>query len=117
MARSHLFLCTMCALPRGGCINDWSGQAAPWKPTACPDMREAETKSGVSEAERTSKALCTDTTQASEQSCNDQSGWYPHGVSVEGRRLEVPWASVAPPEKAQGGRCGKRRLGIIPFES
>ena len=115
MARSHLFLCTMCALPRGGCINDWSGQAAPWKPTACADMLETETTSGASEAERTSKALCTDTTQASEQSCNDQSGWYPHGVSVEGRRLEVPWASVAPPEKAQGGRCGKRRLGIIPF--
>ena len=115
MACSHLFLCTNCPLPRGGGIIDWSGQAAPWKPTARPDLLEAKATSGVSEAERTSKASCADISQASEQSCNDLSCWYPESVFLEGRCVEAPWESVARPEKAQGSRSGRRRLGSIPF--
>ena len=115
MAGSHLFLCTNCALPKGGGINDWSGQAAPWKPTARPDLLEAEATSGVSEAESTSKALCGGISQASGQNCNDLSCWYAESVSLEGRRVEAPWSCLAPPEKAQGSRGGRRRLGGIPF--
>ena len=117
MAGSHLFLCTNCALPRGGGISDWSGKAAPWKPTARPDLVEAEATSGVNEAERTSKALCADITQASEQSCKDLSCWCPASGSLEGRGEEAPRESAARPEKAQGGRGGRPRLGSIPFRS
>ncbi len=111
MARSHFFLCMNCALPRGGCINDWSGKAAPWKPTARPELLEAEATSGISEAERTSKALCVDLTEASGQSCNCLSSWCPES----GKTKKIPCGGMgsnaccpAPPPNGQ--RRGAERF-------